>query len=205
MIGPPKPNPCASCPYRRDVPSGVWSEGEYVKLPDYDLATGDQPLGVFCCHQDDDRVCSGWAGTHDGEHLLALRMAQAGRQMTAEAVEATIEYVSPVPLFESGAEACAHGTPTWRSRPPALGDRGEGDAAARTEGAGVITNDDVNAVMQDDLWARAVVAAAAQALNNLEEEDRTEAERAVAARGALRGAFMFSPNTVRRLRRELER
>ena len=69
----------------------------------------------------------------------------------------------------------------------------------------MITNDDVNAVMQDDLWARAVVSAAAQALNNLEEQDRTEAERAVAARGALRGAFMFSPNTVRRLRRELER
>ncbi|MFD7961193.1 DUF6283 family protein [Streptomyces zaomyceticus] len=40
---PPAPRPCASCPYRRDVPSGVWSRGDYVKLPLYDGPTWTQP------------------------------------------------------------------------------------------------------------------------------------------------------------------
>nr|WP_280343300.1 DUF6283 family protein [Nocardia neocaledoniensis] len=34
-IGPPAPRPCVSCPYRRDVPSGVWDFGEYEKLRGY--------------------------------------------------------------------------------------------------------------------------------------------------------------------------
>ena len=78
----PKPYPCASCPYRCDVPSGVWDEDEYLKLPDYDEATGEQPPGVFLCHQDDERVCSGWAGTHDTEDLLSLRLAVSLGAMT---------------------------------------------------------------------------------------------------------------------------
>ena len=105
----PKRYPCASCPYRCDVPSGVWAEEEYLKLPPYDNDTADQPPGVFYCHQDDERVCSGWAGTHDGTNLLALRFAAAMGTMTPEEIDATIDYESPVPLFESGAEACAHG------------------------------------------------------------------------------------------------
>jgi Family of unknown function (DUF6283) len=109
VIGGPKPFPCASCPYRRDVPSGVWAEEEYAKLPEYDNETGDQPPGVFLCHQTDRRVCSGWAGCHDGEHLLALRLAAGMGVMDDHAIEATIDYVSPVPLFATGAEAAAHG------------------------------------------------------------------------------------------------
>jgi hypothetical protein len=71
----------------------------------------------------------------------------------------------------------------------------------------VITNDDVNAVLQDDLWARAVVAAAAQALNNLEADatEMSDEQVATAARKALRTAFAFSPNQVRRIRRVLDR
>ena len=31
-----RPKPCASCPYRCDVPSGVWHPDEYAKLEVYD-------------------------------------------------------------------------------------------------------------------------------------------------------------------------
>lgn len=108
-IGPPAPRPCSSCPYRRDVPSGIWGREEYEKLPRYDAATGEQPLGVFLCHTAPGRVCAGWAGCHDGEHLLALRLAAFAGVMSIDDVGATVEYVSPVPLFVSGAAAAEHG------------------------------------------------------------------------------------------------
>ncbi|MFH8257899.1 DUF6283 family protein [Streptomyces roseolus] len=69
---------------------------------------------LFICHQhsgedDQSRVCGGWAGCHDGDQLLALRVALAQGQITVETAEAIRDYTSPVPLFESGAEAAAHG------------------------------------------------------------------------------------------------
>ncbi|WP_428962981.1 DUF6283 family protein [Micromonospora fluostatini] len=104
----PAPAPCRSCPYRRDVPSGVWATSEYAKLPDYDNPTALQPAGLFLCHQADGRVCAGWAGCHNGRHLLALRLA--GLQgMHPDEVTATRDYTTTVPLFASGAEAAAHG------------------------------------------------------------------------------------------------
>lgn len=109
MIHTPKPYPCASCPYRRDVPSGVWSEDEYHKLPLYDLPTGDQPIAVFMCHQADDTTCSGWVGTHDAVDLLSLRIAASTGSIEEGALDVIIDYKSPVPLFGSGAEACEHG------------------------------------------------------------------------------------------------
>ncbi len=111
---PPAPRPCDSCPYRRDVPSGMWAESEYRKLPEYDLPTGLQPLKVFRCHQLDrdaphSRVCAGWAGCHDGDELAALRIAVRDGTMTAEVAVAVRDYVSPIPLFASGAQAAEHG------------------------------------------------------------------------------------------------
>jgi Family of unknown function (DUF6283) len=103
----PAAAPCRTCPYRRDVPSGVWQSDEYAKLADYDRPTGEQPAGVFLCHQQDGRVCAGWAGCHDGDHLLALRLA--AMVMDPADAEATRDYVSPVPLFRSGREAAEHG------------------------------------------------------------------------------------------------
>jgi hypothetical protein len=96
------------------VPSGVWSEEEYAKLPAYDGPTWTQPPGLFLCHQrnrEDDRahVCGGWAGCHDGDHLLALRVAVSAGTIAMETAEAIRDYVSPLPLFDSGAEAAAHG------------------------------------------------------------------------------------------------
>lgn len=112
-VAPPAPRPCASCPYRRDVPSGVWAPEEYEKLPAYDRDTMSQPPQLFLCHQtgrdDGARVCAGWAGCHDTGQLLALRFAAVTGSMTPEAVGATLDYVSPVPLFGSGVEAARHG------------------------------------------------------------------------------------------------
>jgi hypothetical protein len=106
----PAKTPCASCPYRRDVPAGVWAEHEYLKLPAYDGETGEQALkgavGLFYCHQRTGNLCAGWVGCHDMEDNLAVRFAERG----GDGVDpSTYTYESPVPLFSSGAEAAAHG------------------------------------------------------------------------------------------------
>lgn len=99
--------PCKSCPYRRDVPSGVWAPQEYEKLPRYDGAIADQAMAgataVFMCHQQDGQLCAGWVGTHGADNLLALRIG-------ARHVHPSVwRYESPVPLFASGAQAAEHG------------------------------------------------------------------------------------------------
>jgi hypothetical protein len=102
--------PCGSCPYRRDVPSGVWAENEYQKLPAYDGSTVEQLVngahGVFLCHTTPDKLCAGWVGCHSMDDNLALRLeAQRGTEIDP----AVFTYESPIPLWGSGAEACAHG------------------------------------------------------------------------------------------------
>jgi len=107
-VRPPAPRPCESCPYRRDVPSGVWVAEEYAKLPAYDRPTPEQPPYLFLCHQQDGRACAGWAGCHDMDHSLALRFALHSG-VPAETIDALLNYVSPVPLWPSGSAAAAHG------------------------------------------------------------------------------------------------
>jgi hypothetical protein len=105
----PAARPCGSCPYRRDVPSGVWHPDEYAKLPRFDADTPHQPPGVFLCHQQDGRICAGWAGCHDMQQSLGLRIACATGALSGDEMDAVLDFVSPVPLFGSGAEAAAHG------------------------------------------------------------------------------------------------
>ncbi len=113
----PRPSaaPCGTCPYRRDVPSGVWDESEYAKLPLYDGETFEQIMkggtGLFFCHQNDGHLCAGWVGCHDTSQLLALRFNPVD--------PSTFDYQSPVPLFASGAEAAAHGLADVASPSPA--------------------------------------------------------------------------------------
>lgn len=112
-IGPPAPRPCSSCPYRRDVPSGVWHVEEYEKLRSYDLDMAFQPPRLFQCHQTDAdsdvrRLCAGWVGCH-GSELLGLRVALIRGRLSEATFQAAVEYRSPVPLFGSGAEAADHG------------------------------------------------------------------------------------------------
>jgi hypothetical protein len=110
---PPHPRPCDSCPYRTDTPSGVWDADHYRKIAAYDLPTAEQSTATFMCHQNNGTVCAGWAGCHNrnprGHELLALRIAMALGSMTAEDAALTAAYVSPVPLWSTGAEAAAHG------------------------------------------------------------------------------------------------
>lgn len=105
----PARRPCASCPYRRDVPSGVWAEQEYDKLPRYDLDTANQPVGAFMCHQQNGRLCAGWVGCHDMDENMGLRFLILSGQLSDADVNATLDYTTDVPLFSSGAEAAAHG------------------------------------------------------------------------------------------------
>ena len=121
MTSGPAARPCGSCPYRRDVPSGVWAAEEYDKLPPYDQPTWAQPPAVFCCHQQDGRLCAGWVGCHDMQESLGLRIAAANEHLDPDAVDAALDYVSPIALWESGAAAAAHGraeveTPSTRAR-----------------------------------------------------------------------------------------
>lgn len=103
----PKPSkvPCGTCPYRMDVPSGVWAESEYLKLPEYDKSLLEQAQSgttqLFYCHQNDGSLCAGWCGTHDMQQNLAVRVHPVDPSV--------FSYESPIPLFSSGAEACEHG------------------------------------------------------------------------------------------------
>jgi hypothetical protein len=65
--------PCGSCPYRRDVPSGLWTQQEYDKLLDYDGPTWAQNPLLFLCHQRSGNLCGGWLACHGPGELLALR------------------------------------------------------------------------------------------------------------------------------------
>jgi hypothetical protein len=108
-IGEPAPRPCDSCPYRRDVPSGIWAASEYDKLPLYDAETYAQPGGVFLCHQGTNKLCAGWCAVHDMGNTLGLRMALVTGHVSREVFSAAVAYQSPVPVFASGLEAMLHG------------------------------------------------------------------------------------------------
>lgn len=99
--------PCKSCPYRCDVPSGVWAAEEYDKLPAYDGEIIDQfrqgGEALFLCHQRDGQLCAGWVATHGAGNLLALRLH-------GSKVDDTVwSYETSTPTFSSGREACDHG------------------------------------------------------------------------------------------------
>lgn len=95
--------PCSACPYRCDVPSGVWATEEYDKLPPYDAETFNQPTAAFACHATPDHLCHGWAVVH-GWDLLGLRLYAANHPD----VDCTLPR-QVVPLFASGREAAEHG------------------------------------------------------------------------------------------------
>lgn len=97
-----KDQPCEFCPYRQDVPSGVWGEEEYAKLRLYDGPTHEQSPMAFVCHATEHELCHGWAVT-SGDDSLALRLV-------ASLGGAPVEIPEPaVPLFATHSEAADHG------------------------------------------------------------------------------------------------
>ena len=105
----PMKNPCGSCPYRCDSPSGLWSRDHYELLPEFDKPTHEQPMNPFGCHQNNGHLCAGWVATHDMEQSLGLRTWLSFKQITIEVVDACLNYSTTVPLFKSGQEAMEHG------------------------------------------------------------------------------------------------
>lgn len=102
----PRKSPCASCPYRKNVPSGIWDESEYRKLAGYDGEMHEQTAtAVFMCHQGTGCACSGWLAHRDPDDMLAVRLGL----MHGELDPACLEYRTEVPLFDSGAAAAEHG------------------------------------------------------------------------------------------------
>ena len=101
------PRPCASCPYRKDAPSGLWAKHEYDKLPAYDGEIIEQlqngATADFGCHQRDGHLCAGWVAAHGAGNLLALRLR------AARVPQETWDYTTDIPVFSSGAEARRHG------------------------------------------------------------------------------------------------
>jgi hypothetical protein len=103
---PPRKTPCASCPYRKSVPSGLWHESEYRKLERYDGETHEQQtVNLFSCHQGEGDICSGWLGHRDPLDMLAVRIGLSMGTIDGRSAE----YTTTVPLFASGREAAEHG------------------------------------------------------------------------------------------------
>lgn len=106
-----RPEPCSSCPYRRDVPSGLWAWDEYEKLRDYDAPTAQQPPQAFGCHATPEAYCCGWAVAHtrrgtQAHHpfdLFALCLAASTGEWDCAMPE------TRTPLFATGNEAADHG------------------------------------------------------------------------------------------------
>lgn len=106
------PTPCTTCPYRRDVPSGIWAREEYEKLPLYDRRPdgGIGPLMTFHCHQEPQigkpTVCRGWLSVHLDCH--AVRIAYFTGLLTKEQLASIPREIEPG-LYRSGREACRAG------------------------------------------------------------------------------------------------
>lgn len=97
------PNPCDSCPYRKDTPPGVWAAAEYRKLPAWDDPM-QMKAGVFLCHNGDRKLaCRGWLEVH--HENLGVRLAL----MTGRIDLGKHSKPTKVLLYKSGAEACDAG------------------------------------------------------------------------------------------------
>lgn len=102
----PRATPCASCPYRKTVPSGIWHPEEYDKLRQYDGDMAEQTsIAAFYCHQGTADICAGWLGHRDPADMLAVRVGIIDGRLNP----ACAEYTTDVPLFESGTAAADHG------------------------------------------------------------------------------------------------
>lgn len=91
------------------MPSGVWASEEYDRLRHYDGDVLTQAAagatGVFLCHQGSGHVCSGWLAHRPAEDLLAVRLALIDARLHPD----SLDYITSVPLWASGAEAADHG------------------------------------------------------------------------------------------------
>lgn len=102
--------PCSSCPYRADHPSGVWSKHDYEKLRGYAYRGDDQlpETSVFLCHHSrlgftEPAACKGWATVE--RESIAVRLGMMNQTLNPDQVWAD----PATELYESGAEAAERG------------------------------------------------------------------------------------------------
>lgn len=104
------PEPCGTCPYLLNAPSGLWDATEYAKLVEYDSEFIEQPVAMFMCHSaaklapGSDTLCRGWLEVH-GFDLLAVRLAAASGKLDPE----TVNERTRAKCHESGTAAAEHG------------------------------------------------------------------------------------------------
>jgi hypothetical protein len=96
-------NPCNTCPYRKDTPSGIWDREEYNKLPAWDgTEMHEMNIALFLCHSanlaGNKAVCRGWLEVHCENKGVRLNM-MSGRITVPCTTPTTAE------LYESGAAA----------------------------------------------------------------------------------------------------
>lgn len=101
--------PCRFCPYRKDVPAGIWHPGDYKRLPAYDRRTAEQPEAAFACHKRPEQMCGGWAHHANYDTLALTILVIVRRRFTAEQGHQISAYSSPVPVFDSHTAAAEHG------------------------------------------------------------------------------------------------
>lgn len=99
--------PCASCPYRIDVPPGTWHPEEFENLKAQDA---NQFGSVFGCHatrKTGPQVCGGWLldQRNRGAPCISLRLALMTKPEAATAYEQVTD--GGFELYESIEEMCA--------------------------------------------------------------------------------------------------
>lgn len=106
-------NPCPSCPFRKDCPSGIWDESEYEHLRIYDGDIGQQIVrgatSTFHCHSTPEDLCAGWVGTFGPWELAVLRLH-------SDKLDPSVwDYETSVALHESGQAAYEHGMARYKA------------------------------------------------------------------------------------------
>ena len=94
--------PCATCPYSRSAPLGLWDASEFEQLVEMDR---DELHGaIFGCHKKDGSLCRGWLADQKrrGEPSIQLRLKLARDPSAVDTFEAVDEN-DPV-LYDSIAE-----------------------------------------------------------------------------------------------------
>lgn len=99
--------PCASCPYRTDVPAGTWHPEEFENLKAQDA---NQFGAIFACHatrKTGPQVCGGWLldQRSRGAPCISLRLAMATKPDAVKAYQGVTDGGSY--LYESIEAMCA--------------------------------------------------------------------------------------------------
>ena len=115
------PRGCSTCPYRRDVPPGIWEREEYEKLRmfDRDVSRMEDPtpaLAIFLCHQTPmtgvETLCRGWLSTH--RDSVAVRLGVTMNKIDPDLIPDEEESL----YYSSGTEACEAGIAHVDDPPP---------------------------------------------------------------------------------------